>query len=93
MIKTKHTSEQSQLCKPPLSDNEFQNIRNGAVKSYRNNILTDENYITPEIFNLTPNLKPDDYSDIGQAKILAIEYNDRLQYCEIRTFLVYENGC
>ena len=85
--------EQSQLCQPPLSDNELKNIWNGAVKSYRNNILTDENYIAPEIFNFIPALKPDDYSDIGQSKILAREYKDRLRYCEIGTFLVYENGC
>ena len=85
--------EQSQQCQLPLSNNELQNIWNGAVKSYRNNILTDENYIAPEIFNFTPALKPDDDSDIGQAKILAREYRDRLRYCEIGTFLVYENGC
>ena len=85
--------EQSQQCQPPLSDNELQNIWSGAVKSYKNNILTDENYIAPEIFNFTPALKPEDYSDIGQAKMLAREYKDRLRYCEIGTFLVYENGC
>ena len=85
--------EQSQLCQPLLSDNELQNIWNGAVKSYHNNILTDENYIAPEMFNFTPALKPEDYSDIGQAKILAREYNDKLRYCEIGTFLIYEKGC
>ena len=85
--------EQSQLCQPLLSYGELKNIWNGAVKSYRNNILTDENYIAPEIFNFTPALKPEDYSDIGQAKILAREYKDRLRYCEIGTFFVYENGC
>ena len=85
--------EHSQRCKPPLSYNELQNIWNGAVKSYRNNILTNENYIAPEIFNFSSALKPEDYSDIGQAKILAREYNDRLRYSEIGTFLTYENGC
>ena len=63
--------DQPQVCQPPLSDNELQNIWNGAVKSYRNKILTDENYIAPEVFNFTSALKPDDYSDIGQVKILA----------------------
>ena len=85
--------EHSKNCQPPLSDNELKNIWNGAVKSYKTNVLTDENYITPEIFNLTLTLNPDDYSDIGQAKILAREYKDKLRYCEIGTFLVYENGC
>ena len=85
--------EQSELCQPPLSDNELQNIWNGAVKSYNINILTNKNYIAPAIFNFTLALKPDDYSDIGQAKVLAREYRDRLRYSEIEVFLVYENGC
>ena len=81
------------MCKPPLSDHELQNIWNGAVKSYSRNVLTNNNYIPPEIFNLTPTLKPNDYSDIGQAKVLAREYRDKLKYSEVEAFLVYENGC
>jgi len=80
--------EHSKVCKPPLSDYELQNIWNGAVRSYNINILTNKNYIVPEIFNLTLALKADDYSDIGQAKILAREYRDKLRYSEVEVFLV-----
>ena len=83
----------SKHCVPPLEFRELQDIWNGAVKSYENNVKTDENYIAPVLFNLHAKLKPDDYSDIGQAKILAREYHDRLRYCELGTFLVYDNGC
>lgn len=85
--------ERSKVCEPPLSNYELQNIWDGAVKYYNTNVLTNENYIAPELFNLTPALSPDDYSDIGQAKTLSREYRDKLRYCEIGTFLVYENGC
>ena len=85
--------EQSKMCKPPLSEHELQNIWNGTVKSYSTNVLTNNNYIPPEIFNITLTLKPDDYSDIGQAKVLAREYRDKLKYSEVEAFLVYENGC
>ena len=83
----------SKHCVSPLESGELQAIWNGAVRSYENNVKTDENYIAPALFNLHAKLKPSDYSDIGQAKILAREYQDRLRYCELGTFLVYDNGC
>ena len=85
--------EQSKRCQSPLSDNELQNIWNGSVNFYNNNVLTNNNYITPEIFNFTPALKPDDYSDMGEAKVIERECKNKLRFCEISTFLVYQNGC
>ena len=85
--------EHSRLCQPPLPDDELQKIWSGAAKFYNQRVVTDENYIPPEIFNLKSSLKPDDYSDIGQAKILAREYKDKLRYCNTGTFLIYNQGC
>ena len=52
--------EHSQSCIPHLDDIELQNIWDGAVKSYNNNVINDGNYISPVLFNLHPVLKPDD---------------------------------
>lgn len=84
--------EVSQNCSPNLDDKELQNIWNSAVKSFNENVIVNENYIEPEIFNLEANLKPEDYSDIGQAKIIKREYKHKFRYCTTKTFLVYENG-
>ena len=82
----------SENCLPPLDNKELQNIWISAVKSFHENVETKESYIKPEIFNLKVNLKPEDYSDIGQAKIIEREYKHKLRYCTTNTFLVYEGG-
>ena len=84
--------EVSKNCFPPIDDKELQNIWNSAVKSFNKNVIINENYIEPEIFNLKANLKPGDYSDIGQAKIIEREYKHKLRYCTTKTFLAYEGG-
>ena len=88
----------AQKCKPPLSSDELQEIWNNATRYYKNEIAKNSDYIAPEDFNAPPasenqssTLEPEDFSDIGQAKILAREYKNKLRYSDATSFL-YFNG-
>lgn len=83
--------EQATRCDPPLSDEELSTIWNSA-KKFGDKVSSQEGYIPPEQYNLELDLMPDDFSDVGQAIILAREYGDKLRYSPATDFLVY-NGC
>lgn len=90
--------KKSKECNPPLSQEELVEIWNNAVRYYQSEILKNPDYIAPEDFNAPPasetqssTLEPEDFSDIGQAKILAREYKNKLRYSEATSFL-YFNG-
>lgn len=83
--------EQATRCDPPLSDEELLTIWNSA-KKFGDKVSSQEGYIPPEQYNLELDLMPDDFSDVGQAIILAREYGDKLRYSPATDFLVY-NGC
>lgn len=82
--------EQSTRCDPPLSDEELSTIWNSA-KKFGDKVSNQEGYIPPEQYNLELELMPEDFSDVGQAIILAREYKDKLRYSPATDFLVY-NG-
>ena len=58
-------------------------------------IARQDGYVSPDQYNndfaSRGSLKPEDYSDIGQAKVLKREYGDELRYTESTDFLRY-NG-
>nr|DAX83493.1 MAG TPA: dsDNA helicase [Caudoviricetes sp.] len=82
--------EQATRCDPPLSDEELSTIWNSA-KKFGDKVSNQEGYIPPEQYNLELQLMPEDFSDVGQAIILAREYKDKLRYSPATDFLVY-NG-
>ena len=82
--------ELAKKCNPPLEDKELNTIWNSAV-SFGDKVAAQAGYIPPEIYNLKGSLKPKDFSDVGQATILAREYKDRLRYSPATDFIVY-NG-
>ena len=85
--------EEAEKCDPPLSDEELDTIWGSAVKFGRK-LQAEKGYIPPEEYNsdfTAESLKPEDYSDIGQAKILTREYGDELKYTSATDFLRY-NG-
>lgn len=82
--------EQATRCDPPLSDEELSTIWNSA-KKFGDKVSNQEGYILPEQYNLELKLMPEDFSDVGQAIILAKEYGDKLRYSPATDFLVY-NG-
>ena len=80
--------EQALKCTPPLDKSELDTIWGSAVRFYNKTIKDSEGYVSPESFN-RPSLKPDDYSDIGEAGVLAREYGEKLAYTNATDYLTY----
>ncbi|HEM6432924.1 TPA: DNA primase, partial [Streptococcus suis] len=82
--------EQAQKCVPPLDKAELDTIWGSAVRFYNRTIKTSKGYVAPDAFN-RDSLKPDDYSDIGEAGVLAREFGDKLAYTNATDYLTF-NG-
>ena len=82
--------KEADKCNPPLPESELNLIWRSAV-NFGNKVLSQEGYIPPEDYNSEMELEPEDYSDVGQAVVLAREYKDTLRYSSSTDFLVY-NG-
>jgi P4 family phage/plasmid primase-like protien len=86
----KHFAEVAACCQPPLEQSELDSIWRSAQRFY-GKVAAQEGYIPPEQYNQDLQLKPSDYSDVGQATVLAREYDGKLRYSPSTDFLVY-NG-
>ena len=82
--------KKAELCNPPLPENELLVIWNSAIK-FGNKVAKQNGYIPPEQYNSDCKLKPEDFSDVGQATVLAKEYKDILRYSPSTDYMVY-NG-
>lgn len=74
--------EEAEKCSPPLPVEELAAIWQSACR-FAQKVQSQEGYVTPEDYNdefCRESLKPTDYSDIGQAKVLAREYGVELRY-------------
>ena len=74
--------EEADKCNPPLPDEELASIWQSACR-FAEKVQSQEGYVSPEDYNdefCQESLKPADYSDIGQAKMLAKEYGVELRY-------------
>lgn len=80
--------KKAQQCDPPLDDEELETIWNSAVK-FGKKVSSDPNYIPPDKFGEL-SLKPADYSDIGQAKVLSREYANELVYTDASDYMRYD---
>lgn len=81
--------KQAEKCSPPLEDSELRTIWNSAVK-FGKKVAKQDGYIPPEQYDLGFNLKPEDYSDIGQAKVLAREYGGELVFTDATDYMRYD---
>ena len=81
--------EKAQLCSPPLEDSELALIWSSAVK-FGKKVQSQVGYVSPEEFNKGYSLKPDDYSDIGQAKVLSREYEGELAFTDSTDYMRYD---
>lgn len=87
--------EQAEKCDPPLEDSELNTIWFSALKFFRNKVSKDSGYIPPEKYNNdfgdgAGSLKPEDYSDVGQAKVLSREYGDELKFTAATDFIRFD---
>lgn len=86
--------EHAKRCDPPLSKEELATIWSSAVRFFNKKVVGSDGYVPPEQYNAefgADSLKPDDYSDMGQAKVLVREYGDELKFTDATDFLRY-NG-
>lgn len=87
--------EEAEKCNPPLDDSELKTIWFSAIKFFRNKVSSDSGYVPPDQFNDdfgggAGSLKPEDYSDVGQAKVLSREYGDELKYTAATDYIRYD---
>lgn len=80
--------EEAAKCSPPLPDEELSKIWRSAC-IFARKVQKQDGYVPPEEYGNS--LKPNDYSDIGQAKILAQEYKNELRFTTATDYLRY-NG-
>ncbi len=82
--------KEAEKCETSIEENELNTIWNSAVK-FAKKVQDQEGYVAPEDFNKDfASLKPADYSDIGQAKVLAREYDAELCFTEATDYLRYD---
>lgn len=79
------------LCEPPLSEGELQAIWNSACR-FASKVAADPGYLPPEAYEALAGLRPDDFSDVGQADTLAGEYANKIRYSLATKWLVYDHG-
>ena len=85
--------ERARKCEPPLSEEELETIWNSAVKFYER-VASQEGYITPDQYNdefAIGDLKPEDYSDIGEAKVIARSCRMSLRYTSATDFITFHS--
>lgn len=85
--------DEAKKCDPPMDDEELTTIWNSAVK-FAKKVQSQEGYVAPDDFNddfAGESLKPSDFSDIGQAKVLTREYGNELCYTDATDYLRF-NG-
>lgn len=88
--------EEADKCNPPLPDSELQTVWFSALKFFRTKISGSSGYVPPDQYNDDfgngPGyLRPEDYSDIGQAKVLSRVYGDELLFTAATDYMRY-NG-
>ena len=79
-------------CEEPLGDFELKTIWNSAVGFYNKKVLADPNYKPPDKYNNdfgNFSLKPDDYSDVGEAAVFVREYADIVKYSDPTHYIHY----
>lgn len=81
--------EEAAKCSPPLDDAELGKIWSSACRFARK-VQSQEGYIPPEKYRPGSALKPADYSDIGQAKVVAMDCANELAYSTGTDFIVYD---
>lgn len=83
--------EKAEKCVPPLPDTELSTIWRSA-RGFYSRIQQQPGYVPPEEYNAPDvSYEPEDYTDVGQATILAKTFGNRLRYSPYTDYLAY-NG-
>lgn len=85
--------ERASKCEPPLEQHELTSIWNSAIRFYEKKVVNADGYVPPEEYNDDFGscfLKPDDYSDMGEAKVLAKNCGEYLKYTSATDFITFQ---
>lgn len=82
--------EEATKCVPPLDNGELTTIWHSAQKFYTR-VQQQEGYVPPEVYNDPTSYKPGDYSDVGQAEVLAKYFSAELRYSPATHFIRYSD--
>ena len=80
-------------CDPPLDSSELRTIWNSAIKFFRREVVSNPNYIPPDDYNKDfdkDTLRPDDFTDIGESRVLVREFGNELKYTPSTDFIRYD---
>ena len=87
--------EQAKYCNPPLSDAEHSNIWK-SNQAYLARMKANGKYIPPQEYfkknAILKTLKPKDFTDLGQAEVMAKYFNGKIAYSNATGFLVYKDN-
>lgn len=80
-----------EVCQPPLDESEANSILESA-KGYYEKIEKSDGYIPPDVYNrLRGEYEPEDYTDLGQARVFARVFGNILRFSPETDYMVY-NG-
>lgn len=79
----------AEKCNPPLFDSEL-NLIWGSARKFGEKVSKQEGYLSPEEYEKIYRLRPDDYSDIGQARVLSQEYAGEMAYTDATEYMCYD---
>ena len=87
--------EQAKYCNPPLSEAELSNIWK-SNQAYLARMKANGKYIPPQEYfkknAVLKTLKPKDFTDLGQAEVMAKYFNGKIAYSNATGFLVYKDN-
>ncbi len=88
--------DEAAKCETPLSGQELRTIWGSAIKFYKKKVSSQNGYVPPDDYNVQDRepgyLRPEDYSDIGEAKVLVREYGDELAFTAATDYLRYDGS-
>lgn len=82
--------EEAEKCRPPLEQQELMTIWHSAQKFYAK-VQQQKGYISPEVYNDDTSYKPEDFSDVGQAEVLAKHFAGELRYSPATHYIRYSD--
>lgn len=82
--------KEAEKCDPPLEEGELATIWRSALQFHRK-VAAQNGYIPPDQYNADYQFQPNDYTDVGQAEVLARVSGGELRYSPATDYICY-NG-
>ena len=82
--------ERAAKCAPPLDEAELETIWRSAARFY-GKVKNQSGYVPPEEYGKEAEYKPGDYSDVGQAEVLARFFCKELRYSPATHYIRYSD--